>query len=113
MPDDCAGGVYLFAGAGAVPDDADGDAADGGDPAVYQPLPYDGLDPVVPYEIAFVEAGEYTVAATCDFDVDASPEASEYDPGAIDGDPGFGTMAWTTTSPVLVAPNGIATVNLP
>ncbi|HEU4515756.1 MAG TPA: DUF4382 domain-containing protein [Steroidobacteraceae bacterium] len=112
-PEDCAGGVYLFAGAAATPDDADGDGADGLDPVVYQPLPYDGLDPVVPYEIAFVEAGEYTVAATCNFDVDASPEASEYDPGAASGEPGFGTMTWTTDDQVLVEPNAIATVNLP
>ena len=112
-PEDCAGGVYLFAGAAATPDDADGDGADGSDPVVYLPLPYDGLEPVVPYEVAFVEAGEYTVAATCQFDVDASPEASEYDPGAADGEPGFGTMAWTTNAQVLVEPNAIATVNLP
>ena len=112
-PEDCAGGVYLFAGAGATPDDADGDGADGADPVVYQPLPYDGLDPVVPFEVAFVEAGEYTVAATCHFDVDSSPESSEYDPGAASGQPGFGTMAWVTNAQVLVEPNAIATVNLP
>jgi hypothetical protein len=112
-PEECVGGVYLFAGAAATPDDADGDGTDGIDPVVYLPLAYDGLEPVVPYEIAFVEAGEYTVAATCRFDVDASPEASEYVPGAVDGEPGFGTMTWTTNGQVLVEPNAIATVNLP
>ena len=112
-PEDCAGGVYLFAGADATPDDADGEAADGTDPVVYQPLAFDGLEAVVPYEIAFVEAGNYTVAATCHFDVDASPESSEYNPGAASGEPGFATMAWTANGQVVVEPNAIAEVNLP
>ena len=112
-PADCSGGIYLFAGADATPDDADGDAADGADPVVYQPLTFDGLESVVPYEVAFVEAGNYTVAATCHFDVDASPEASEYNPGAASGEPGFDTMAWTSNGQVVVEPNAIAEVNLP
>ncbi len=49
----------------APPDDADGDATDGADPVVYQPLAFDGLNAVVPYQMAFVETGDYTVAATC------------------------------------------------
>ena len=112
-PGDCSGGIYLFAGADSTPDDADGDAADAADPVVYQPLAFDGLEAVVPYEIAFVEAGNYTVAATCHFDVDASPEASEYNPGAASGEPGFETMAWTANGQVVVEPNAIAEVNLP
>jgi hypothetical protein len=112
-PGECSGGVYLFAGADATPDDADGDAADGAEPVVYQPLAFDGLEAVVPYEIAFVEAGTYTVAATCHFDVDASPEASEYNPGAASGEPGFDTMAWSSNGQVVVEPNAIAEVKLP
>ena len=110
---DCDGGIYLFSGSDVTPDDADGDAADGADPVVFQPLVFDGLEPVVPYQFAMVEAGSYTVAATCDFGVDASPEASEYDPGAASGQPGFETMHWTVSGDVVVAPNGTATVNLP
>jgi hypothetical protein len=110
---DCAGGVYLFGGAGATPDDADGDAADGADPVVYQPLDYDGLNAVVPYHVAFVEAADYTVAATCHFDVDASPEDSEYDPQAASGEPGFETMKWSTNGQVVVEPDVTTTVNLP
>jgi hypothetical protein len=112
-PGDCAGGLYLFAGPGATPDDADGDAADGADPVVYQPLEFDGLNAVVPYQIAFVEAGDYTVAATCQFDVDASPESSEYDPGAASGEPGFETMTWTTDADVTVTADATTTVNVP
>jgi hypothetical protein len=110
---DCEGGIYLFAGAGATPDDQDGDPADGEDPIVYQPLVFDGLVTVVPYQFAMVEAGTYTVAATCDFAVDASPEASEYNPGAASGEPGFETMHWTASGDVIVAPDVTTVVNLP
>lgn len=112
-PADCVGGLYLFAGADAAPDDADGDVADGADPVVYRPLAYDGLNAVVPYEVAFVEAGDYTVAATCQFDVDVSPESSEYDPTAASGAPGFETMTWTVDGEVVVEPESTAIVNLP
>lgn len=112
-PADCQGGIYLFDGAGATPDDADGDAGDGVDPVVHQPLAYDGLNALVPYHFAFVEAGSYTVAATCHFDVDVSPEESEYDPGAADGEPGFMTMSWTTDGDVAVAAGGTTEVDLP
>ncbi len=110
---DCDGGVYLFNGGAATPDDMDGNAADGIDPVVFEPLAYDGLVAVVPYRFAMVEAGTYTVAATCDFGVDASPEETEYNPGAASGEPGFETMHWTVAGNVVVAPDGTATVNLP
>lgn len=110
---DCDGGIYLFGGGAATPDDMDGDAADGADPLVFQPLVFDGLEAVVPYRFAMVEAGTYTVAATCDFGVDDSPDVSEYDPGAAQAGPGFETMRWTTAGDVTVAPDGTATVNLP
>ncbi len=110
---DCDGGIYLFGGAAATPDDTDGNAADGVDPIVYQPLAFDGLQTIVAYQFAMVEAATYTVAATCNFGVDASPEASEYNPGAASGEPGFETMHWTATGDVAVVPDGTATVNLP
>jgi len=110
---DCAGGIYLFSGAAVPPDDMDGDALDGADPVAFQPLAFDGLQNLVPYSFAFVEAGTYTVAATCDFDVDVSPEVSEYNPGAAEGEPGFGTMNWNTADEVIVAADQVTTVNLP
>jgi hypothetical protein len=39
----CDGGLYLFSGAAATPDDQDGNVADGADPVIYQPVPYDGV----------------------------------------------------------------------
>lgn len=110
---DCAGGIYLFAGADATPDDMDGDAADAADPVLFEPLVPAATETTVTYRFEFVEAGSYTVAATCDFDVDASPEVSEYDPGAADGEPGFETMHWTAQGDVTVAADVTATVNLP
>ncbi|MEX1995084.1 MAG: DUF4382 domain-containing protein [Steroidobacteraceae bacterium] len=110
---DCDGGIYLFSGAGVTPDDMDGDAGDAPDPVVFKPLAFDGLEPVVAYQFAMVEAGTYTVAATCDFAVDASTEVSEYDPGAATGEPGFETMRWTASDAVVVAPNATVVVNLP
>lgn len=76
----CRPGVYLFRGTNVVPDDMDGDATDGEDPVVYQPLL-----PVTPgasasYTAHFLETGDYTVAATCQFDIDADPTRSEFDP---------------------------------
>jgi hypothetical protein len=112
-PGDCSGGVYLFSGHGATPDDADGSADDGADPVVYLPLEFDGINALAHYHIAFVEAGDYSVAATCHFDVDASPEVSEYDPTAASGEPGFATMAWTTAGDVTVAAGGTTSVSLP
>lgn len=110
---DCAGGIYLFGGSNVVPDDADGEATDGADPILHQPLEFDGLNSVVPYHFAFVEAGNYSVVATCSFDVDASPEESEYDPQAADGEPGFETMKWTSAGDVVVESGATTTVNMP
>jgi hypothetical protein len=97
--DSCEGGVYLFNGFAVTPDDMDTDGSTGDldDPVVYNSV---AVDPMVggslaSYSLHFVEAGEYTVAFTCDFDVDASRDISEYDPNAMSGDPGFDTMAWT------------------
>lgn len=110
---DCAGGIYLFAGPAVPPDDMDGIADDGADPIIAQPLAFDGLNTVAPYSFAFVEAGTYTLAATCDFAVDVSPEVSEYDAGAAAGEPGFQSMKWTTADAVIVVANQTAAVDLP
>jgi hypothetical protein len=108
----CDGGVYLFNGAGATPDDADGVADDGADPVVYRSLVAAEGSTAASYSFPFVEAGAYTIAFTCDFAVDASPEESEYDPGAADGEPGFETMRWTTAD-VTVAADQTEVVDFP
>lgn len=116
----CVGGVYLFNGAGATPDDQDGDNTDGADPVIYEALE---VDPIVggtvpSYTIPFVDAGDggsadYTVAFTCNFDVDVDPTTSEYDPTAlVNTDSGFETMKWTAFD-VTVIPGSTETVSFP
>ncbi len=108
----CKGGLYLFSGGTATPDDQDGDAADGADPIVYQPLAYDGVNTTVTINIPFVEVGTYTLAATCNFDVDVA-DTNDYNPSALQGAPGFQTMHWSTVGNVVVSANNTTAVSLP
>lgn len=108
----CSGGVYLFEGGEAIPDDMDGDPADGDDPLVYKLLEADEIDgTLASYMIPFLEEGAYTVAFTCDFEVDASPETSEYNPTAAEGEDGFEAMRWTTIGEVAVEARGATRVD--
>lgn len=77
---ECTPGIYVFAGNGVTPDDMDGDATDGPDPLVYQPLIPPTPGATANYSLPFLESGDYTVAFTCRFGVDADPTRSEYDP---------------------------------
>lgn len=112
VPDDeeCFPGVYLFAGYDTVPDDQDTEdvPGNGADPVVYLPLEANEFG-IASYLMPFIEAGEYQVAFTCNFDVDASAELSEHDPreGA---DPTDQTMAWEIVE-VEVVPEETAEVN--
>jgi hypothetical protein len=110
----CKGGLYLFAGAAATPDDADGDTTDdgGSDPVDYMPIPFDGTTTQVSLTIPFVAPGSYTVAATCNFDVDQSPDTNDYVPNATAGQPGYHTMNWSTVDNVVVTANTTTTVTL-
>jgi hypothetical protein len=108
----CKGGLYVFSGATATPDDQDGDSTDGTDPLVYQPLVYDGVNPTVTINLPFVEVGTYTVAATCNFDVDVA-DTNDYKAAAAQGTPGFQTMRWTTIQNVAVSANNTTTISFP
>lgn len=108
----CKGGLYLFAGGAATPDDQDGDATDGADPILYQPLVYDGVNPSVTINLPFVEVGTYTIAATCNFDVDVA-DTNDYNAAAVQGAPGFQTLHWTTVGNVAVSANTTTTISMP
>lgn len=109
----CNGGVYLFAEPRATPDDMDGNDEDGADPVVYHILePDEAGGTAATYMLPFIEAGEYTIAFTCNFDVDAVPDESEYDPTAGEGDDGYQTMLWTTVD-VSVAADEVEAVDFP
>jgi hypothetical protein len=109
----CSAGLYVFSGATATPDDADGDPTDGADPVVYLPIPNDGVTTTVTLNIPFMATGSYTVAATCNYNMDASPDANDYVPNASAGQPGYQTMKWSTADNVTVTAGSTTTVTLP
>lgn len=80
---DCSPGIYVYTGSGIIPDDMDGDATDGPDPLVYQPLMPPTPGTSANYSLPFLESGDYTVAFTCRFSVDADPTRSEYNPKGV------------------------------
>ena len=108
----CKGGLYLFAGGAATPDDQYDNDANGANPIVYEPIAYDGVNTTVPITIPFVEVGSYTLAATCNFDVDAA-DADDYDPAATADMPGFQTMHWTIVGDVSVSANNTTAISIP
>jgi hypothetical protein len=55
--------VYVFSGAGVTPDDIDGIAPD---PVTTAAVKLDSNDGMYKYKAAFLEAGSYTIAFTCD-----------------------------------------------
>lgn len=111
--EDCDAGLYVFEqaaqGAGATPDDMDGDLADdddgGSDPLLYFPLQWDGINDETGFSVPYLAAGYYTVAATCDYGVDAAPDANEYRPNAVTGAVGYQTMRWSAIEDVAVVAN--------
>jgi hypothetical protein len=108
----CHAGVYLFAGATATPDDQDGVATDGADPVVFHPVAYDGVNNTVTLNVPFVAAGAYTVAATCNYDIDVADE-NDYVASAQSGQPGYQTMEWTTVQNVAVTAGATTNVTVP
>ena len=79
---------------------------------MYEPLPNDGTNTTVSLTIPFVATGAYTLAATCNFDVDAA-DTNDYVPNATAGQAGYGTMKWTTVGNVAVTANATTSVTLP
>ena len=112
---DCKAGLYLFQGATATPDDFDRDLVDdgGSDPIYLQSVANDGVTTDVSYSIPFVQAGvSYTLAATCDFNVDGM-DSDDYSPNATQGQPGYQTMRWSVVNDVNVSAASTTTVSIP
>ncbi|WP_372522121.1 DUF4382 domain-containing protein [Sulfuricaulis sp.] len=63
VPGGCTPAVYVFAGSGVAPDDIDGIAPD---PVTTASVKLDSNDGLYKYKAAFLEAGSYTIAYTCD-----------------------------------------------
>lgn len=62
VPGGCTPAVYVFEGSGVTPDDIDGIAPD---PVATASVKLDNMS-VYRYQAAFLEAGSYTIAFTCD-----------------------------------------------
>jgi len=76
VPTGCTPQVYLFTGANVVPDDLDVAAAPDVDPLVSVPVTLDAASGEYRFRVAFLEAGDYTAAFTCDGALD-TPEGEE------------------------------------
>lgn len=96
----CKGGLFLFSGSAATPQNGGGSAL-----IDFEPIPYDGTATQVSLSIPYVATGSYTIAATCNYDL--------YDPAAVLGQSGYQTLHWTVLENVSVAANVTTTVTLP
>jgi hypothetical protein len=96
--DGCEPVVYLFTGAGIVPDDLDLAASPDVDPLVSVPVTLDAASGEYRFRVAFVEMGAYTASFTCDGDLD-TPEGEE-------------TLAFAGTQNVNVLANQTTAVSL-
>ncbi len=110
---DCAGGVYLFAGTDALPDDADGDSTDGNDPSSTSPSSSTGSMPW------FRTRSHSWKQAITRWPRPATSMSTlrrrraNTTPGAASGEAGFETMTWTANGQVVVEPDATTIVNLP
>jgi hypothetical protein len=76
VPAGCTPQVYLFTGANVAPDDLDSAADPDVDPFISVPADLDIASGEWRFRIAFLEAGDYTAAFTCDAALD-TPEGEE------------------------------------
>ena len=72
----CSPQVYIFTGAGVVPDDLDPAAPPDVDPLVSVPVKLDTATGEYRFRAGFIEVGEYTASFTCDGAID-TPEGEE------------------------------------
>ena len=76
IPADCAPQVYIFTGAGVVPDDLDAAPAPDVDPLISVPVRLDPTSGEYRFRASFIEVGAYTASFTCDGDLE-TPEGEE------------------------------------
>ena len=72
----CSPQVYIFTGAGVVPDDLDPPTHPDVDPLVSAPVNLDSASGEYRFRVGFLEVGEYTASFTCDGASD-TPEGEE------------------------------------
>lgn len=97
----CQGGLFLFSGGSATPQNGGGASL-----VDLQPIPSGGLTATqVSLSLPYVAAGVYTLAATCDYGL--------YDPTALPGQSGYQSLHWTVQGNVSVTANATTTSTLP
>ncbi len=92
----CAPQVYIFTGAGVVPDDLDPATSPDVDPLVSAPVSLDTATGEYRFRAGFIEVGEYTASFTCD--------------GASDTPEGEEVLVFTGTQNVTVNTNQTTTI---
>jgi hypothetical protein len=92
----CTPFVYIFQGSGVTPDDIDSDPSPDVDPLVSAPVTQNTATNTWSYRVAFLEAGPYTVAFTCDGGTD-NPETNET---LTFSTPQNATVTANTTTPI-------------
>lgn len=78
--------VYVYAGHDVVPGDIDGDSS--AEPITSTAIKYDGATGLYIFEAAFLPAGEYTIAVTCNANRDRVGDDDDDDDGDDDGGDG-------------------------
>ena len=92
----CSPQVYIFTGAGVVPDDLDPATSPDVDPLVSAPVTLDTATGQYRFRAGFIEVGEYTASFTCD--------------GASDTPEGEEVLVFTGTQNVTVNTNQTTTI---
>lgn len=95
LTEGCTPAVYVYAGGGVTPDDIDGTAPD---PVTTAQVKLHDDSGTYRYKAAFLEAGDYTVAFTC--------QAAEDDPESDDA------LDFADAATVVVAPKTVTTLDL-
>ena len=97
----CQGGLFLFSGGSATPQNGGGASL-----VDFEPIPSGGLTATqVSLSVPYVAAGTYTLAATCDYEL--------YQPTALPGESGYQSLHWTVQDNVAVTANATTTSTLP
>lgn len=97
----CQGGLFLFSGGSATPQNGGGASL-----VDFEPIPSGGLTATrVSLSLPYVAAGTYTLAATCDYGL--------YDPTALPGQSGYQSLHWMVQGNVSVTANATTTSTLP
>jgi hypothetical protein len=76
IPTGCTPFIYVFSGPGVTPDDLDAAPAPDVDPLISVPVKLDNATGAFSFRVPFLEVGSYTVAFTCDGELD-TPEGEE------------------------------------